>query len=525
MIRLTPEAATLLLPFRQTGRMVRVGLVVQQAGRPPWSDVLAGFLRQVPGLDVRVLDTGRAQHAKTPGWLVDRLYSASRARFDPFGKLDDESAGAGPPLHEIRAAECDIVIWLARTPGADIAGLAKHGVLTVRLGDRDGMIPFWDEVAQGSPVCSASIVWHDVSLDAGRAIRKAELSCSQGLHVTEAAEQPLVAAIRMLAELCVEIQGEPEQFDARVRAASSRRLEASVEFPSNFEAARFAAGKLIRSARLRWSSGKDARWFIAMRPNRGASITDPGALDLSGFRDIALPVSVAAMADPFLWEFQGRQYLLFEELAVGQARGRLGCVELLPDGSCSEMTILLERRYHLSYPCVVASGGDLFLLPETAGANRIELYQFSRFPDSLELVAMPVEGVALVDTTPVCIDSRWYFFTTTREPFLETVLFTSEKLEGPWSLHPASPVSTSVRSCRSAGQLFWRDGRLFRLTQDCSVRYGYGITISEVTRLTPREFEERPASYIAPSWRPGLLATHTWNENAAYQVIDGARCV
>jgi hypothetical protein len=198
---------------------------------------------------------------------------------------------------------------------------------------------------------------------------------------------------------------------------------------------------------------------------------------------------------------------------------------VLPDGSYSEMKIILEQPYHLSYPCIVPSNGDLFLLPETAEANRVDLYRFRRFPGEVELVSSPVEGVALVDTTPVFVDGQWYFFATTTEPFMETLLFSAARLEGPWSLHPRNPVSTSVRSCRSAGLLFWRNGRLYRPTQDCSVRYGYAIAVNEVTKLTPAEFEERIVCRIPPSWAAGLLGTHTWNESSQWQVIDGRRLV
>jgi len=257
-----------------------------------------------------------------------------------------------------------------------------------------------------------------------------------------------------------------------------------------------------------------------MRPNRGQPLTD-----LSGFELLPLPPRAEAMADPFLCEADGKQYLLFEEVAAGQSRGRIGCVEVLAGGRCSEMKIVLDRPYHLSYPCVVEDGGELFLLPETRGANRVELYRFKCFPWEVELAATPVEGVRLVDTTPVQVDRRWYMFTTTPEPFLETVLFSADSLEGPWMLHPASPVSQSVKSCRSAGQLFWRDGRLFRPTQDCSVRYGYAITLQEVTKLTPHEFEERTAGYLAPRGLTGALGIHTWNESAAFQVIDVIRDV
>ncbi|MGJ5820944.1 glucosamine inositolphosphorylceramide transferase family protein [Paludibaculum fermentans] len=404
--------------------------------------------------------------------------------------------------------------------------MARNGVFSIRLGERDQAIHFWDEVANGSVTSSLTVFWHDSSFEQGRPIRKAETSTSQGLFVTENAEQPLVAAIRLLAGLCLEIQRDSEQFMRWAGGVAAERLEvgARLDYPSNLDAAQFVVKKLARSAYLRWSVGKKKKnWFVALRPNRGNSITDPAQLDLNGFTDVPLPEGVDAMADPFLWEAGGRQYLLFEEVAKGQSRGRLGCVEVLQNGSCSEMKILLERPYHLSYPCVVPSDGELFLLPETSEAKRIDLYRFSRFPWELELVASPIEGVALVDTTPISVDGLWYIFTTTTEPFMETLLFSATRLEGPWSLHPGNPISTSVLSCRSAGHLFWRQGRLFRTTQDCSVRYGYGITVNEVTKLTPHEFEEHLVCQIPPTWAPGLLGTHTWNESSAFQVIDGIR--
>ena len=80
-----------------------------------------------------------------------------------------------------------------------------------------------------------------------------------------------------------------------------------------------------------------------------------------------------------------------------------------------------------------------------------------------------------------------------------------------------------MRNSRSAGNLFWRNGRLYRPTQDCSVRYGYAIQVNEVTRLTPTEFEERPVNWIPPAWNPGLLGTHTWNESSRLEVLDGIR--
>jgi len=134
-----------------------------------------------------------------------------------------------------------------------------------------------------------------------------------------------------------------------------------------------------------------------------------------------------------------------------------------------------------------------------------------------------MEDLSAVDMTPFFLDGRWYFFTTTTEPFMETFLFWADSLGGRWHLHPKSPISSSVKSSRSAGHLFYQNGRLLRPTQDCSVRYGYGVTINEVTRLTSTEFEERRVDFIGPSWRRGLLGTHTLNSSGLFEVVDGLR--
>lgn len=533
-----PPQGTLFLPYKKTflngAESLRVGVLVDRDHPQPWVDALLAFLRQIPGIDTHVLTVAiqGPSESKKPAWLMDRLYSASRARFDPFGEviLDRGASVAPKSVDAIRAGGYGVIIWLARCQevGVKLSNLAKHGIFTVRLGDRNRTIPFWDEVATGSATSVVTVYWHDSSFAQGRAVRNAATSTVAGLFFTMNAEQPLVATIRMLAALCLEVQRGGERFEELVRNMPSQSLDRAVppRTPANLEAARFIARKLTRSAQMRWKTrGKTAKWFIAMRPNKGESITDSAQLNLTGFTEVPLPRGVEAMADPFLCEAAGSQFLLFEEVATGQSRGRLGCVEVLKDGSCSEMKIILERPYHLSYPCVVPRNGDLFLLPESSEAGRVDIYRFSNFPWEVELVSSPIEGVALVDTTPVFIDDHWYFFTTTIEPFMETVLFSATRLEGPWSLHPCNPVSTSVRNSRSAGQLFWRDGRLFRPTQDCSVRYGYAVAVTEVTKLTPSEFEERQVSYVPPSWRPDLLGTHTWNESSRFQVLDGKRFV
>jgi len=531
-VTLLPDIGTLLLPFRPSQadntKRIRVGVVTEETQSPEWIEWLVAFLKEIPGLEVKASRLeGPAEERAKPGWLTDRLYSLSRAKFDPFKPSECGAAETVRDASDLRALNCDVILWLAwnRNRALDLHGAARHGLFTVALGEGRGLIPFWSEVSASSAITRVNIFWHDCSLTQGRAVRRLETPTIPGLFVTLNAEQPLIGTIRTLAELCIEIRGDALRFEERIsRVPQERLLDGEPGgYPSNLEAARLGASKLLRSAVLRWTARKGRQWFVAMRPNTGKSIEDPARVDLAGFEEIPMPAGVDQMADPFLFESEGRSQLFFEALRKNDARGRLATIEIAGDGSRSEMEVVLERPYHLSYPCVFASDGDVFLMPETSGAKRVDIYRFVRFPSSVELVCSPVEGTNLVDTTPVRIDDRWYFFTTTPEPFMETFLFSSCRLDGPWELHPANPVSTSVGSCRSAGHLFWKNGRLFRPTQDCSVRYGYAIVVNEVTRLTKDEFEERAVARIRPIWKPGLLGTHTWNESPTLQVIDGIR--
>ena len=535
-MNLLPDFSTLLLPFREGAsngaQPLRVGVVLDHGRPSPWVDALLTFLKRLPGIEVRLLALANRNpaSAKHPSWLMDWLYSASRARFDPFGDSACDGTGAVAPesSEDIRAAGCEVLIWLAgcQDSSVDLGGFARFGAFTVRLGERDRPIPFWDEVASGQTTSPVTVYWHESSFTRGRAVRRVETSTFQGLFFTLNAEEPLVAVIRVLAGLCLDIQRDSGRGEEKLLAFPEGPMEAlgPADYPSSLEAGRFVFRKLAQNARLRWKAGgKVARWFSAMRPNRGASIADPGRPDLKGFGEVPLPQGVEAMADPFVWEAGGRDYLFFEEVPTGASKGRLGVAEVFEDGSCSERKVILERPYHLSYPCVAQADGELFLLPESYEAGRVDLYRFSRFPEEVEPVARLAEGIALVDTTPFFLNDRWYFFTTTAPPFMESLLFWSDRLDGSWHLHPSSPISSSVRNSRSAGNLFRRNGRLYRPTQDCAVRYGYAIQVNEILRLTPYEFEERPVNWIPPSWGPGLIGTHTWNESSGLQVIDGIR--
>jgi hypothetical protein len=268
--------------------------------------------------------------------------------------------------------------------------------------------------------------------------------------------------------------------------------------------------------------GRSFAWFTAIRRGPSLFYSNTGRLISEGWEEVPVSTPGTEIADPFVFEHGGKPWLFYEEIPPGAVKAHLSCMEVTATGFGPAHTVL-TKPYHLSYPCVFEHRGDVFMLPETADGQNVQLYKATRFPYEFEPVAILMDGIMLVDTTPFLLDGIWYFFTTTARPFMETFLFWSDSLDGKWRMHPGSPISSSVRNSRSAGNLFYQQGRLLRPTQDCAVRYGHSMTLNEVRRLSPVEFEEVPVDTIQPDWMPGLLATHTLNASSGLEVIDALR--
>jgi hypothetical protein len=278
-----------------------------------------------------------------------------------------------------------------------------------------------------------------------------------------------------------------------------------------------------RSLAARLRRPAQEKWFVAIRPRRSGD-----AQFLSeGFTEIPKP-SGGEYADPFIFREgargnHGRNFLYFEEIPSGLTTGRIAALEVVNEKEFGVPFTVLEKSHHLSYPLVFQDSGETFLIVESAADRSVPLYRARRFPHDWDHVGNLAEGIPVTDTTPFQLNGVWYFFTSTREPGLETLLFYSERLEGPWQYHPANPICSDARRARGAGALFYHGRRLIRPSQDCSVRYGYAIVLNEIIRLTTSEYEERQFETIMPDWQPGLLGTHTLNSNECYEVIDGLR--
>lgn len=160
--------------------------------------------------------------------------------------------------------------------------------------------------------------------------------------------------------------------------------------------------------------------------------------------------------------------------------------------------VVLERPYHLSFPCVFEDNGEYYMLPETVNNRQLELYKAKNFPYNWELVKVIKEG--WYDDPILYKDKNgYYIYTTEGENNLR--IFRADELQGEWN----QVYSDSSKQYRSAGKIFERDGKLIRPCQDCEKGYGGGIIFYELDGYNHKEISK----FNLPE---PFTGTHTYNE-------------
>jgi hypothetical protein len=270
--------------------------------------------------------------------------------------------------------------------------------------------------------------------------------------------------------------------------------------------------KLLDSMRLE-------HWYLAYK------LGDPGHPDLK-FQDLNYmePPRDRFWADPFPVQVHGKYYIFMEEFLYDSRKAHISVIEMELDGTWKEPVKVLERNYHLSYPFLFEWHGQLYMVPETKRNKTIELYRCVEFPLKWEFERVIIDDVQAVDATLHEVDGMWWLFCNIGGRDFssndELHLFYAKTPFGPWAAHKLNPIKSDVRSARPAGRLFCRDGELYRPSQDCSVRMGGAIVMNRITRLTPEDFKEEVVDRIDPTWRKGMLGTHTINAVGELTVLD-----
>ncbi len=261
------------------------------------------------------------------------------------------------------------------------------------------------------------------------------------------------------------------------------------------------------------------QWYLLFDFSEGRSVS------FQNFKEV-VPPRDRFWADPHVIEFGGKYFVFVEEYLYKKQRAYISVIEFDEQGHWKKPVMVLERDYHLSYPFVFEFDGRYYMVPESSANKTIELYECTEFPYKWNFKMTLMENVNAVDTTIFRYQDKWWLFTGMQEdeellPFVKLNLFSSTELfTRNWVPHPRNPIEANMTKARSAGNLYLKDGKIIRPSQNCSKSYGYGFYLNEVLQLSEYDYKEKTVMSVIPDWNRKILGTHTYVSEGKLTVID-----
>jgi hypothetical protein len=271
-------------------------------------------------------------------------------------------------------------------------------------------------------------------------------------------------------------------------------------------------------------SPKVTRWGVSYSMHNGFSKS------LWRYREINNPKG-RYLADPFVISREGRDIIFVEDFFYSDKKGRISAIEIYGD-SHKFLGVVLEEDFHLSYPFVFESSGELYMIPESHAANEIRLYECIEFPMKWRLKKILMKNVCAADSMVINKNDTWFLFSNICSAKLgdhnsELHIFHSKDLlHGQWEpLKTGNPVIFDSERARNGG-FFEFAGELYRVNQvHGKAHYGKAFGINKITNLNLENYCEKRVKTVRPLFKEGLTGAHHFSSNKKFATFDYSRKV
>lgn len=264
-------------------------------------------------------------------------------------------------------------------------------------------------------------------------------------------------------------------------------------------------------------------WSVAFRKKDGAMLYEDSGVD-NEFTILKNSIRYWA-ADPFVISNDGKDYLFFEMFDRFKSKGLIGYREIV-DGKVSKMRIAYEANCHLSFPFIFKKDNKFFMMPESSEGKTLDILETDSFPTGWRVYKNIVNDRRLVDSSIFEKNGETYLFTQELKDGYTFTQIDLYKIEND-ILVPCSinPIVNSAFNSRLAGRVFEYNGKMIRVSQDCSEDYGKQLNFNEISCFLWDNYNEE---YIkAISFTDVILdnkkqyfGIHTYNFDENYEVID-----
>ena len=232
-------------------------------------------------------------------------------------------------------------------------------------------------------------------------------------------------------------------------------------------------------------------------------------------------------ADPFLVKRNDKSFLFFENYSYKNNKGKISC-GVFQNDKLTNIKDIISSKNHYSYPFIFNYENKYYLMPESYQSKRLEIYISTDFPYKWKLYSTAFNGCYVADPTIFFYkNSLWLFINKSSEPFndLSSELYIYKISDLKFSNivpHKKNPVIIDCKKARNAGNIFEKNGKLYRPSQsNIKSIYGHSLNISEITKLSCDHYEEKLVKKIEPNFYKNIIATHHLTVSDDFYIIDG----
>ena len=224
------------------------------------------------------------------------------------------------------------------------------------------------------------------------------------------------------------------------------------------------------------------------------------------------------LADPFLFEYEGKHYIFAESASRITGKGKLVYCEVNFDNlkKC-KWKKCMKRKYHLSFPNISLKDGNISMIPETYQDNCIAKYvledrnNFSSWVKS----AVIINNVSMVDT--ISLNDRFVSYDISADTYSLKFLSSEGQV--------LDQISDNDLSLRPAGKLFYEGDKTVLVSQKCKNLYGEGLIFNY---LNIRDEKMKIEPFYSIDYqdlnilfkKKNYVGIHTYNFDSLLEIID-----
>lgn len=231
-------------------------------------------------------------------------------------------------------------------------------------------------------------------------------------------------------------------------------------------------------------------------------------------------------ADPFCISFKNENYLFYELFDKYRHKGLIAFSKIEND-EITKPKIILDEKYHLSFPNIFKLNDVFYMIPETSGSQSIKLFKATRFPDKWIEVKTIRDNCSSVDTIILEDSNKKYLITSDTvkgSPCLVTnYMF---EVDNEFEILKSYKLTTGNDGNRNGGNIVNIDNYKYRVGQICLKRYGEGLKIYKIESLNPYT-EKLELTLDCNNIKNHIndlniefIGLHTYNVSEKYEVID-----